>query len=112
MEPYSREYWKSMLPVITAFVNGEMIQTQRIGCASWTDDDGDGISFVPPLKYRVKPADPFRLNTLEEQVELLIHKLNGGRLECRVSHDPDRWGISRNQVPSFVYIQYRIAKEN
>jgi hypothetical protein len=109
MKRFSPQYWNALLPVITAFANGEALQfRQRLGGSTiqeWTDDDGSGFSFKPEFEYRVKPADPFRLNTLEEQVELLKHLLNGGKLQYR--SDDFGWRNSGNLVPSFSMLQYR-----
>lgn len=52
----SREDWKEVLPVLTAFVNGEQVQSLDYD-HRWKDTDHIYSILCRPSSYRVKPVE-------------------------------------------------------
>jgi hypothetical protein len=107
MQPYSREYWKSLLPVIQAFVDGKEVECKS-NTPTWFDTSRP--IFSVDLSYRIKPEEPFRLNTFAEAAEILKAKSEGKCLECR--DEKPVWEDSFLLWPAFDTLQYRIKGES
>lgn len=71
-----REHWKKMLPIIQAFVKGEVVQYN--GSGEWRDIASYGsIGFdALPVNYRIKPKPKYRpFNSKDEcWQEMLKHE--------------------------------------
>jgi hypothetical protein len=50
----TREHWKKLLPVITAFTNGEDVEFSHHNNI-WQKPDEEGLSFFRGVIYRVAP---------------------------------------------------------
>lgn len=70
------EHWKKMLPIIQAFVKGEVVQFNSYG--EWEDlDPNKIIGFnAPPVNYRIKPKPKYRPFKTKDECwqEMLKHE--------------------------------------
>lgn len=65
---FDREYWKQMLPVVTAFANGEDVETTSFG--EW-ESRSEFHFDASPDSYRIKPAPKLR-HWISEELEDVI----------------------------------------
>ena len=107
MQPYSREYWKNLLPVIQAFADGKEVECAISGERYHAIDKP---SFNGDFAYRIKPEELFRLNTYEEAAEILKAISEGKSVEVRGYNSS--WETSGVEWPMFGTYQYRIKGES
>lgn len=76
----TREYLKKLLPIMQAYVNGEILQCRQVGFpnSEWTDSNNDDIDFFQDdWEYRIKPIE----TKYENDKELPYCKFNFGHTE-------------------------------
>lgn len=96
MKPINRDRVRELLPVLTAFVNGEPIQMRNLH-GKWVDLDEDVVSPEADIEYRVKPKPrEFWLN-------IYYGKDPGGAYETRFLAD-SRAGSSRTECIKVVEV--------
>ncbi len=100
---------KAAIEILQALEQGKEVECFSLGHGAWFPTKSEIPSFDRYV-YRIKPSEPFRLNTLEEQVELLKAKLEGKTLVFR-DNRYDYWTENTQRVPAFDEFQYRIAKK-
>lgn len=107
-----REHWKKMLPIIQAFVKGEVVQYN--GNNEWVDlVDNKNIGFdALPDNYRIKPKPKYRpFETKEECWQEMLKHEPFGWLQNKQSNSYEFIGrdVSSNVFYKNIFKEYTFA---